>query len=195
MAKNKKYTVKYRRRREGKTDYKLRLGLIKSGKIRVVVRKGINNLLVQFVEYIPSGDKVLVGAYTRELSRDYGWKAHRGNTSASYLVGFLAGLKAKKCKISDVVVDFGVYSIVKGSALFAVIKGLIDAGLNINCDESMFPTNERITGKATIDNISKLDKQKLDKLYGVYKKNGLNVSDLVKHFEEVKNKINIKWQQ
>ncbi len=194
MAKNKKFTVKVKRRRKGKTDYKLRLGLLKSGVPRIVVRKFLNNVLIQFVDYNPEGDKVLVSAYTKELSKEFGWKGHGGNVSSAYLVGLLAGLKAKKEKLGDSVIDFGLSSVVKGSALFACVKGLKDSGLNLKVNEKMFPSDDRVSGKTVVENIQKLDKQKLDKMYGAYKKKGLVLSDLAKHFEEVKKKILTKWQ-
>ena len=70
MAKNKKFTVKHKRRRQGRTDYKLRFGLIKSGKTRIVIRKSLNNTSIQFVDYIVNGDKVLVSSHTKELAKD-----------------------------------------------------------------------------------------------------------------------------
>ncbi|MEM3341348.1 MAG: 50S ribosomal protein L18, partial [Thermoplasmata archaeon] len=36
MAQGPRYSVKFRRRREGKTDYRYRLKLLKSGKVRAV---------------------------------------------------------------------------------------------------------------------------------------------------------------
>ncbi|MDK2384746.1 MAG: 50S ribosomal protein L18, partial [Candidatus Korarchaeota archaeon] len=38
MARSARYKVRFRRRREGKTDYKKRLALLKSGLPRMVVR-------------------------------------------------------------------------------------------------------------------------------------------------------------
>jgi len=55
-----RYSVKPRRRREGKTDYRKRLKLLRSRKVRMVVRKSIKNTQIQFVEYKEGGDNILV---------------------------------------------------------------------------------------------------------------------------------------
>ena len=50
MANKKTYTVPFRRKREGKTNYKKRLGLLKSKSLRLVVRKSNKHILVQLVD-------------------------------------------------------------------------------------------------------------------------------------------------
>ena len=42
-----RYSVKPRRRREGKTDYRKRLKLLRSGKVRVAIRKSLKNTQIQ----------------------------------------------------------------------------------------------------------------------------------------------------
>ena len=116
MAKNKNYTVALRRKREGLTNYKKRLNLLKSNDIRLVIRKSLNNLNIQLIQFNPNGDKVLVSANSKELSKHFGWKGSF-NTSAAYLTGFLAGLRAKNNKISKAVVDFGLQS--RGAEIFS----------------------------------------------------------------------------
>jgi ribosomal protein L18 len=56
-----RYHVKPRRHRERKTDYRLRLKLLRSKKPRIVVRKSLKAIRVQFVEYSAQGDKNMVG--------------------------------------------------------------------------------------------------------------------------------------
>ena len=98
MAKNKKYNVKFRRKRLGLTDYNRRLNLLKSGKYRLVIRKSLSNLIAQLVGFDANGDRVVVSAHTKELSKDFGWRVNRGNVPSAYLTGFLLGLKAKEKK-------------------------------------------------------------------------------------------------
>ncbi|MEM4756409.1 MAG: hypothetical protein QW594_04745, partial [Candidatus Woesearchaeota archaeon] len=50
--------VAFRRRRSGKTNYTKRLGLLKSGKPRLVVRKTNTAFIVQLVKHQPNGDQV-----------------------------------------------------------------------------------------------------------------------------------------
>ena len=51
MTQGPRYHVKPRRRREGKTDYRKRLRLLRSGKVRMVVRKSLKNTQIQLIEY------------------------------------------------------------------------------------------------------------------------------------------------
>lgn len=194
MAKNKSTTVLFKRKRQKKTDYKARISLLKSSKPRLVIRKALNNYTVQLIEYNPKGDKVLISAHARELFKGYGWKGHRGNLSSAYLTGLLLGLKAKKKGLKEAVADLGLARVVKGSGLFAVLKGVIDGGINVPCKDDTFPNQDRISGKNVADYATKLDKQKLDKQFGNYQKTGLNPKEMVKHFEDVKKKILTKWQ-
>ncbi|MEM4959169.1 MAG: 50S ribosomal protein L18, partial [Nanopusillaceae archaeon] len=67
MAHGPRYTVKYRRRREGKTDYRKRLKLLKSRLPRLVVRRGIWNFTVQLIEYNENGDKTIFTIHSKHL--------------------------------------------------------------------------------------------------------------------------------
>lgn len=140
-----KVRVAYRRKREEKTDYKNRLVLLKSGKLRLVIRKSLKNVTAQFVEYSPSGDKILVSAHTNELKK-YGWTKSSRNIPAAYLVGLLAGLKAKKKNIKEAILDLGMYKNIKGSILYAALKGALDAGINVPHSKEVLPPEDRIKG-------------------------------------------------
>ncbi len=98
MAKGPRYRRPFRRRFEGKTDYHKRLKLLKSRKLRVVIRTSNNHMRVQIVQSKLGGDKVLISAFSKELVSKYGWSANTGNIPAAYLTGYLAGLRAKKNK-------------------------------------------------------------------------------------------------
>ena len=117
-----RYSVKPRRRREGKTDYRKRLKLLRSRKVRMVVRKSIKNTQIQLVEYKESGDNILVSAKSNELVSKYNWKFSTATTPAAYLTGLLAGKRAKDKGISECVIDFGRHPPVTGSKIFASIK-------------------------------------------------------------------------
>ncbi len=149
-----KRRIRFKRRREGKTDYRVRLNLLKSGKFRLVVRKTTNNIIAQIVNYLPKGDEVLASADLIQLKRDFGWKGG-ANVPAAYLVGYLLGTRAKKHKLDDLVLDMGLQSSTKGGKIFAVVKGMTDAGITIPCDESVFPSEDRINGKHINEAIEK----------------------------------------
>jgi len=165
--KDKRKVILFRRKREGKTNYKKRIAFLTSEKPRLVIRKSLKSFIAQIIIYEPKGDRVLTSACSAELKK-LGWKFSGGNTSAAYLVGYLAGKKAKNAKITEAIADVGLYQPVKGSKLYAVLKGAVDSGLIVPHDESSIPKPERIKGKHIAD----------------YKK-----VDIEKNFDEVLSKI------
>ena len=142
-----RYQVKLRRRREGKTDYRKRLTLLKSRKPRVVVRNSLSHVRVQFVDYGVGGDKIIVSAISKELPRDYKWKYSTSTTPAAYLTGLLAGKRALEKGIKEGVLDIGRSIPAKGSKNFAALKGVIDAGIEVPHDKEKLPSDDRISGK------------------------------------------------
>jgi large subunit ribosomal protein L18 len=58
-------TVPYRRKREGKTNYKKRLEYLKSKSTRLVIRKTNKHVIMQLVQYHPDGDHVLIGVSSK----------------------------------------------------------------------------------------------------------------------------------
>lgn len=91
----KRYQVKFRRRREGKTDYRARKRLItqdknkyNSPKYRLVVRFSNRFVVCQIVQATLQGDVVLTQAHSKELPR-YGIKCGLKNYAAAYLTGLL----------------------------------------------------------------------------------------------------------
>ena len=146
MAFGPRYHVPFRRRRQGKTNFKRRLALLKSKKTRAVVRKSHTGISIQLVEYRADGDRVLAHGTYSDLKK-LGWTYSLTDTSASYLTGLIAGKNAVKNDIEEAVYDIGLMEPAKGSRVFAVLKGLIDAGLEIPRGEKKFPTYDRISGK------------------------------------------------
>lgn len=149
-----KHRVPFRRRREGRTDYRCRLRLLKSGLPRAVVRKSLNNMLVQIVAYDAKGDRVLVSAHSKELKK-IGWKWALGNMPVAYLTGYLAGKRAVKSGQTSVVLDIGRNRPTRGSRLFAALRGLIDAGLEIPHSEDILPDPDRVRGAHISEDVAK----------------------------------------
>lgn len=154
MAKGPRYRRPFRRRYEGKTDYHKRMKLLKSRKLRVVIRASNNHIHAQFVQSKLGGDKVIISAFSKELPSKYGWNASPGNIPASYLTGYLAGMRAKNNKINDAIFDLGIFY--HRNRVLAACKGVIDAGIQIPNKESFFPESldERIKG-THIENYAK----------------------------------------
>ena len=146
MARGPRYKVPFRRRREGRTDYRHRLALVKSGKPRAVVRSSNKHMRIQLVEYTDGGDKVLVSAVSTELEK-LGWTHSGKSTPGAYLTGYLAGKRALEKGVEEAVLDMGLKDPVKGCVLFAAMKGMVDAGLDVPHDDGMLPHDDRIRGK------------------------------------------------
>ena len=83
-----RYKVRFRRRRQGKTDFYQRKTFIVSRKKRLVVRRSNKHIRAQIIEAHIEGDSVLVAADSGELIR-FGWVANCTNTPAAYLIGLL----------------------------------------------------------------------------------------------------------
>jgi len=141
--------TQFRRRREKKTDYKLRMKLLKSGKKRIVIRKTNRYIIIQAVESNEARDKILTGVSSRELVKE-GWDKSGSLKSipAAYLTGLLAAKRIKEKKIrEEFILDIGMIINKKGGRMYAAAKGLIDGGIKINVSKDVFPSEERIRGE------------------------------------------------
>jgi len=94
-AYSKRYQVKYRRRREGKTDYQARRRLCiqdknkyNSTKYRFCVRMTNKDIICQIIQPKIVGDHTLCAAYSHELPK-YGVKVGLTNYAACYATGLL----------------------------------------------------------------------------------------------------------
>ncbi|MGV8150987.1 MAG: 50S ribosomal protein L18 [Candidatus Woesearchaeota archaeon] len=145
----------YRRKRNGRTNYKKRLTLLVSGSSRIVIRKTNKNMIVQIVDYSDKGDTVIVNANSSELKK-LGWDHATGNLPAAYLTGMLAAKKALKKKVNSAIVDLGLQIPSKGSRLFAAVKGAIDGGLDVKASDEAFPNEERLKGSHINAQVSKM---------------------------------------
>ncbi len=140
-----RHVATFRRRKEGKTDYKKRLKLLSSGKPRLVVRVTGKNVIVQIIEYVLEGDKTQVSAVSSEL-KAFGWSAYTKNIPSAYLTGLLCAKRAAKKKISSVILDIGLHTPAKGSRVFAVLAGAVDGGLEIPHEKNVLPVESRLNG-------------------------------------------------
>ncbi len=187
MATGARYRVPFRRRREGKTDYRRRLKLLLSGKPRAVLRFTNKHVIAQMVEYSPEGDITRVSAHSKELVK-FGWKGGTSNLCAAYLVGYLLGKRALDKGITEAVLDLGLLRPIAGGKAFAALKGIIDAGVEIPANEEVFPSMERIRGEHIASYAKLLGEEKKTR-FSDYLKRGLDPEALPEHFDEVLAKI------
>ena len=188
MAQGSRYKLAFKRRREGKTNYGARLKLIALDKHRLVVRVTGNHTIAQIVDVQIEGDQTLVSAHSQEL-KNMGWLASGKNTSAAYLTGYLCGKKALKEGITEAVLDMGLATSTKGSRVYAVLKGAIDAGLEVPHNDVILPSEDRITGEHISQYAESLDKAEMEKKFSQYIQRGLSPKDLPDDFQSIKEKI------
>ena len=164
MARGPRYKRPFRRRAEGKTDYHKRLKLLKSRKLRLVIRASNNHIRVQIVESKLGGDKIISSAFSRELTSKFNWTANTGNLPAAYLTGYLAGLRAKKNEINEAILDLGIFY--HRNRVLAAFKGVIDAGITVPYREEFFSEDidEKIKG-SHIENYAKSLKKDEPEIY------------------------------
>lgn len=176
--------MKYRhiraRRRDAVTNYKRRMALLKGGMPRIVIRKTNRRIIAQAVLYSSGGDKTIAYADSKELAK-LGWPS-RANTPTAYLTGVLLAKKGKDKINGEAVLDIGLNKPVKSSVIFAGAKGAIDGGIKLL--GSIEGDEERIKG-GHIAAYSKSGSAN----YAGYKKSGVEVSEIVTLFEDIKKKI------
>jgi large subunit ribosomal protein L18 len=165
MATGPRYKVPFRRRREGRTDYRQRAALLRARLPRAVVRTTLRHTSVQLVEYDAKGDRILASAHSRELP-EMGWTSSTGNLPAAYLTGYLAGKRAVKKGVDEAVLDIGLKEPIKGAAAFATLKGLLDAGVEIPHGEEILPSADRLKGKHINADIEKMIEEVKNRMKG-----------------------------
>jgi len=146
VVKNKQYfkrfQVKFKRRRQGKTDYYARKRLIvqdknkyNTPKYRLIVRISNRDITCQIAYARIEGDKILCAAYSHELPR-YGVKTGLTNYAAAYATGLLLarrllkklGLDSLYTGTTEVTGDeFNVEGVESGPGAF---RCYLDTGLN-----------------------------------------------------------------
>ena len=123
MVKNKAYykrfQVKFRRRREGKTDYFARKRLVvqdknkyNTPKYRMIVRTSNKDICCQIAYARVEGDRIVESAYSHELPK-YGVKVGLTNYSAAYCTGLLLARR-----VSTIILDQNLSHINSFSATF-----------------------------------------------------------------------------
>ncbi|MGI0078591.1 MAG: 50S ribosomal protein L18 [Nitrososphaerales archaeon] len=191
MPKN-SYVQIPRRRRDGKTDYRKRKGLIVGRKPMFAIRVSNKFVYGQILEATPKGDLTLCSASSRELREAYGWKGSCKNLPAAYLAGYLLGCKALTKQISEAILYTGVNRFVHGSRIASAIKGAKDAGLELAVAEEALPKDERMRGghvAAYAKTLAETDNKDYSKIFSGTIASGFNPREYSSHFEKIKTAI------
>jgi len=185
------YNVSYRRRREKKTDYRLRKRLILSELPRFVIRKTQKNVIAQLIKSTAIGDEVITSAHSNELKKKYGWLGSLDNLSAAYLTGLLCGYRSVAKGAKEAVLDIGLQSPSRGARVFAALKGFLDAGVDVPHGEDVMPEETRIMGQHIADYAAKVssDSDTYSRIFSEYLSRGLLPQKITEHFSSVKERI------
>ncbi len=140
-----RHVLPYHRKREGKTNYKKRLALLKSGVPRLVIRRSNKHLLLQLVMYQPDGDKVLATLSSKTLAK-HGWTHSTKSIPAAYLAGRLFAKQLVEQRRTNAILDLGFQKHRPGTRICAALQGVVDGGVAIPVGAEIFPPGDRING-------------------------------------------------
>lgn len=191
------YVHVFRRRREGKTDYRKRKGVILGRTPFVSVHVSGKYIYSQVLKPSPQGDSTLASASSRDLVKKFGWKGSTKNLPVAYLTGYYLGHLAAAKDLKEVVMYSGVGRFIHGSRIASLISGARDAGLNVKVDEESLPDEDRISGKHIAkysEKLEKEDKSKRDQIFSKLLSSGMNPSEYPSQFEGLKTKIDANGQ-
>jgi len=197
MTRGSSYNVPYRRRREGKTNYLRRKKLILSGLPRLVARKTNKHIIAQMIEASVEGDKVIASAHSSELRKKYGWLGSLKSLPAAYLTGLLCGYRALEKGVKKAILDVGLQASSRGGRVFAVLKGCLDAGVEIPHGGEILPDEDRIKGQHISDYAGMLSSTPdvYSRRFSAYLSRGLPPENIVEHFSTVKEKIRAEFAE
>jgi large subunit ribosomal protein L18 len=153
-----------------------------------VIRKTNTQIIAQVVNAKVIGDVTIASAISSELP-EFGWNAGIGNLPAAYLTGLLAGLRAKAHGIDNAILDIGLNPPVKGSKIYAALKGSIDAGLEVPSNEDVFPDEARITGKHIVEAYNHFTEEKESAMFSDLGKKKTTITTIPKQFDKVKKAL------
>lgn len=191
MTAKKSYIPMFRRRREGKTDYRKRRLLLYGRKPFITVHVSNYTIYSQIHEAKLKGDVVVASAYSKELAK-YGWKGSSKNIPAAYLTGLLLGSRAVERGVKYAVLYLGPRSCVKGSRAAALVKGLIDAGVDVPVDPELLPNEDHLCGKHIAEYANTLLASSPDtykRKFSLLLSRRFRPEDYVKHVSSVKSKM------
>ena len=91
-----------------------------------------------------------------DLMKKYGWPEDFSQKSvpASYLVGYAMGKAAMAQGCEQAVLDVGLAATPAGGRVFAALKGMVDAGLDIPHGDQVLPDDDRVNGAHIGDNVA-----------------------------------------
>jgi large subunit ribosomal protein L18 len=186
-----KYIAVFRRRRQGKTDYRKRRALVISRLPYLTVRITSRNVYAQLSKAEVVGDKTLASANSIQLSK-FGWKGGTKNIPACYLTGLLLGKRSSVSGPQEAVLYTGLRSYRSGSRLAAVVKGALDSGLKVRVSEETLPQQERLQGmhvSSYAKALKEQDPEGYQRRFSALIRKGLPPEEVTENFTSTKEAI------
>ena len=180
-----------RRRRQGKTDYRKRRGMVVGKQAFLSVRISGRYIYAQLLRSAPQGDITLCAASSRNLNK-FGWKGSTKNLPGAFLTGYHLGRLAQNSNVKEAILYSGVGRFVHGSRIASLVEGANKAGLNISVNEGSLPDNDRVNGKHIVEYARKLEeenKEKFAKTFSRVLRSGTSPLNYPTDFEKVKKAI------
>jgi len=149
MAKGSNQRLRFKRRRKSETDYPRRMRMLRGGVPRAVVRVSNKQVTCQLVSFTNEGDMVLASSTGKNLVESHKWpsNASRKSVPACYMAGLLLGTRAVAAGHKKATLDIGLAASSNGSRIYAALKGMIEAGMEIPHSEFVLPSDERANGE------------------------------------------------
>ena len=155
MAHGKRQRLRFKRRRSGRTDYRRRLRMLRGGAPRAVVRVSNTQVTCQLVEFGMGGDSIVASVNGKTLVK-HGWPAgaSRKSVPACYIAGYALAKSAIAAGHDSAILDIGLASSSPGGRVFAALRGMVDAGLDVPHGADVLPDDDRINGTHIDDSIA-----------------------------------------
>jgi large subunit ribosomal protein L18 len=157
MARGRNQRLRFKRRRNSETDYHRRFRMLRGGVPRAVVRVSNTQVTCQLVKYEKDGDRVISSVTGKTLVDKHKWpsEASRKSVPACYLAGYLLGKSALSSGHEEAILDIGLAASSRGNRIYAALKGMVEAGMDVPHSEDILPSDERIIGEHMGDQIQK----------------------------------------
>ncbi len=157
MAKGRNQRLRFKRRRTAETDYHRRMRMLKGDSPRAVVRVSNTQVICQLVSYQPDGDRVLASATGKNLVDNHKWPADASRKSipACYLAGMAMAKSAIGSGHKEAILDIGLSASSKGGRVYAALKGMVEAGMEIPHSDEVLPSEDRVNGSHIEDGMDK----------------------------------------
>ncbi len=155
MAHGKSQRLRFKRRRNGKTDYRRRLRMLRGGAPRAIVRVSNTQVVCQLAQFDSDGDRIVASVSGRNLAT-HGWPAGASTKSvpACYVAGYALGKSALSAGHDSAILDIGLAASSPGNRIFAALKGMLDAGLDVPHGEDVLPSEDRVNGAHIDDSLA-----------------------------------------